>query len=174
MLERLWAGWRSDYVSSAVAPPPADDGLGVFERILGSGLPDNQTFVVRRGLSTAVLLNAFPYGSGHCLVLPIRPVATLAELKTAESDELWAMINDTVAAIEAAYQPDGVNVGLNMGRGAGAGIPSHLHFHVLPRWSGDTNFMTTVAETRVLPESLPVTWAKVSGAWPDRSSGIGS
>ena len=90
----------------------------------------------------------------------------LADLTGEESTELWAATQAAVAAIEAAYEPDGLNMGANLGRAAGAGIPSHLHLHVLPRWSGDTNFMTAVAETRVMPETLQLSWKRLTDAWP--------
>ncbi|MCB0976984.1 MAG: HIT domain-containing protein, partial [Acidimicrobiales bacterium] len=111
-------------------------------------------------------LNAFPYGSGHLMVLPQRAVPDLADLTPTESAELWAGVNDAVVAIRSAYRPDGVNVGMNLGAGAGAGVPDHLHVHCLPRWSGDTNFVTAIAETRVLPEPLAVSWEKLRAAWP--------
>ncbi len=111
-------------------------------------------------------LNAFPYASGHVLVLPLRHVGGLGELTELESAELWTSTRQSVAAIEAAYDPDGLNVGANLGRAGGAGIPAHLHLHVLPRWSGDTNFMTTIAGARVMPETLQLAWKKLSEAWP--------
>jgi len=114
----------------------------------------------------SVVLNAFPYGSGHLLVLPNRAVADLSGLDPDETVALWATVTDAVAAVQAAYRPDGVNVGLNLGDAAGAGVPDHLHVHVLPRWAADTNFMTTVADARVLPEALGDTWRKVRDAWP--------
>ncbi len=104
--------------------------------------PDDETFVVHRGARVAVVLNAYPYGSGHLLVLPTRAVADLPDLTADEAAELWATVTDAVAAIRAAYAPDGVNVGLNLGSAAGAGVPDHLHVHVLPRWAADANFMT--------------------------------
>ena len=169
-LARLWAGWRTAYitrVSDDAAELRADDeGRSLFERILGSDLPDDETFVVHRSDRIAVLLNAFPYGSGHLLVLPTRAVADLTDLGEDETAELWATVTDAVAAIRSAYAPDGVNVGLNLGSAAGAGVPDHLHVHVLPRWAADANFMTAVAETRVLPEPLAATYAKLRAAWP--------
>ena len=138
----------------------------LFEAIDASGLPDEETFVVHRGPKCLALLNAYPYTSGHLLVMPRRAVAALAELTEDEHAALWSTVRDAVAAVEAAYSPDGVNVGLNQGAAAGAGVPSHLHVHVLPRWSGDTNFMTTTADTRVLPEALGETWRRLVEAWP--------
>lgn len=171
-LVRLWAGWRSAYITRITTDDaeirPDADGLSLFERILAADLPDEETQVVRRGDRVSVLLNAFPYGSGHLLVLPNRAVADLAGLDPDESAELWATVEDAVAAVRAAYEPDGVNVGLNLGAAAGAGVPDHLHVHVLPRWAADANFMTAVAETRVLPEPLADTYRKVTDAWPAR------
>ena len=111
-------------------------------------------------------MNAYPYASAHVLVLPLRHAATLGELTEAESAELWWATQRSVATIEQAYDPDGLNMGANLGRAAGAGIPSHVHLHVLPRWSGDTNFMTSVSETRVLPETLQLSWKRLTDAWP--------
>lgn len=172
-LTRLWAGWRSDYIERVTGDDqevrPDESGRSLFERILASGRPDDETFIVRRGATCFVVLNAFPYGSGHLLVLPNRAVPDVGELTDEESAELWETVRQAVAAIRTAYRPDGVNVGLNLGAGAGAGIPDHLHAHVLPRWSADTNFMTAIAETRVLSEPLAVTWQKVRDAWPELS-----
>jgi ATP adenylyltransferase len=168
-LDRLWAGWRSAYVadhSAGTADAVRTTGGSVFSRILASGAPDEETGIVHRGELVFAILNRFPYGTGHLLVMPYREVAGLGDLDDAEHADLWGTVRTAVAALEAAYQPDGVNVGANLGEAAGAGVPGHLHVHVLPRWSADSNFMTTVAETRVLPESLPDTWRKVTAAWP--------
>jgi ATP adenylyltransferase len=168
-LDRLWAGWRTAYIESTGDPAvlgPDDEGRSLFERILHSGRPDEETHILWRGEHCFAILNAYPYGSGHTLVLPQRAVADLPDLTPEESAELWAGVNQAVAAIRAAYAPGGVNVGLNLGQAAGAGVPDHLHVHCLPRWSGDTNFMTSVAEARVLPEPLDATWRKLTAAWP--------
>lgn len=168
-LDRLWAGWRSSYVAAhadGTADARVTEGGSVFTRILASGLPDAETHIVHRGTSCFVILNRFPYGSGHLLVMPLREVAALDSLTDEEHTELWSTVRDAVAAVTAAYSPDGVNVGANLGEAAGAGVPGHVHVHVLPRWHADSNFMTAVAETRVLPESLPVTWEKLTAAWP--------
>lgn len=164
MIEREWAGWRSEYVARADA---VDDGLdgSLFENIYNSGRPDRETYIVRRGPTCFVILNAYPYNTAHCLVLPNRAVPRLDALTPEESAELWATVQLTVAVIETAYNPNGINVGLNMGRAAGAGVPDHLHMHVLPRWNADTNFITTVAETKVLPESLDRTWERLTAVF---------
>jgi len=142
------------------------DGSTLFEAIEQSGLDDSETFIVHRGETCFVLLNAYPYTSGHMMVLPRRAVATLDGLDAAEHEELWATVRDAVAAVESAFSPGGVNVGLNLGPAAGAGVPGHLHVHVVPRWSGDTNFTTTTADLRVLPEALGDSWRRLREAWP--------
>jgi ATP adenylyltransferase len=169
-LARLWAGWRTSYIErvsdDATEVRPDASGRSLFERILQSDLTDEEAHVVWRGATCAAILNAYPYGSGHLLVLPQRAVAELEDLTPEESAELWEAVRSGVSAIRAAYRPDGVNVGINLGAGAGAGVPDHLHVHCLPRWSADTNFMTTIAEARVLPEPLTATHAKLRAAWP--------
>ena len=149
----------------ALLRPDGDRSL--FERILASGLPDEQTHILWRGERCFAILNAYPYGSGHLMVLPNRAVPDLDDLDREESSELWSAVQDAVRAIRSAYRPDGVNVGMNLGAGAGAGVPDHIHVHCLPRWSADTNFMTAIAESRVLPEPLAVSWAKLTEAWPE-------
>ncbi len=153
--------------------PPGDhsgvevpEGSTLFEAILDSGLPDSETYIVWRGELCYALLNRFPYTSGHVMVLPKRGARDLGDLSDAEHSELWEGVRMAVQAIRTAFGPHGVNVGANLGRGAGAGLPDHLHVHVVPRWKGDTNFMTAVANTRVLPETLDVTWQRVVDAWP--------
>jgi len=165
-LERLWAGWRSEYVGAVGESGPGDEGC-VFCRILDSGLPDDLTKIVWQDSSTVVLLNAYPYTSGHLMVMPRRHVGELEDLESAvEAPGVWRAVTAAVRAIKVAYSPGGINVGANLGRAAGAGVPGHFHAHVLPRWNGDTNFMTTVAEARVLPESLDETWQKLRASWP--------
>lgn len=167
MFERLWNGWRSTYVSSVGSSGDGDDQQGsVFTQILRSGLPDEETNIVHRGEHVFAILNAYPYGTGHTLVLPYREVADLEELSGDEATDLWATVTDAVRAIKAAYRPDGANVGINLGKPAGGSVSEHLHVHVVPRWTGDANFMTTVANTRTLPEPLDETARKVRAAWP--------
>jgi ATP adenylyltransferase len=155
-LERLWAGWRAEYVATA----GQEDGC-VLCRVLAE-----ESHVLWRGRRCGAVLNAYPYTSGHLMVLPLRHVAELEEVAGDEAAELWAGVADAVRALKAAYAPHGLNVGANLGRVAGAGVTGHFHVHVLPRWDGDTNFMTAVAETRVVPESLPATYDKLRSAWP--------
>lgn len=163
---RLWAGWRSAYVAEAAASEPGGEGGSIFTRILATGRPDAETFIVHRGERVFAILNSFPYTSGHLMVMPYREVAELEDLTAEEAAELWAAVTDAVRAVKVAYRPHGVNVGLNLGEAAGAGVSSHLHVHVVPRWNADSNFMTAIAETRVIPEDLPTTWEKLRAAWP--------
>lgn len=166
-LDRLWAGWRSAYIEGMTgqAEPPV---ACVFCGILASGRPDEETYVLWRhpGGGAFALLNAYPYGSGHLMVMPTRHIASPEDLGPEESAALWQGITEAVTALRAAYGPDGLNLGANLGRAAGAGIPDHFHMHALPRWAGDTNFMTSVAEMRVLPEPLSVSYRKITAAWP--------
>jgi ATP adenylyltransferase len=167
MLERLWSGWRATYVSTVgSAPADPDDTRSVFTRILDSGLADEATHILRRGRLVFVILNAYPYATGHLMVLPYREVADLEDLGPEEAAELWAMVTDAVRALKAAYSPDGLNIGVNLGRPAGGSVSQHLHVHVVPRWTGDSNFMTATANTRTIPEALPDTAAKLRAAWP--------
>jgi ATP adenylyltransferase len=146
----------------------AGDRDCVFCALLASGLTDEESHVVWRHPSdvAAAILNAYPYTSGHLMVLPSRHVAELEALDEAEGQAVWEGINGAVRALKAAYLPQGLNIGANLGRLAGAGVPGHFHVHVLPRWNGDTNFMTSIAGTRVLPEALPVSAVKLRAAWP--------
>ena len=164
-LDRLWAGWRAQFVAGA---PETSPGECVFCAILSSGLPDEETHVLWRhpGQRVVAILNAYPYTSGHLMVLPVRHVGEIEQIDPEESAELWAGLSLAVPAVKGALGPDGLNLGVNLGRAAGAGVPGHFHVHVLPRWNGDTNFMTSVAEARVLPESLGSTAAKLRAAWP--------
>ena len=164
-LDRIWNGWRSQYVNQADTRDAGGDG-SVFTRILASGLDDEATHIVHRGAYTFAILNAFPYTSGHLMVLPYREIGNLEELTTDEATELWPMVTSAVHAVKAAYTPGGVNVGINMGRAAGGSISEHLHVHVVPRWSGDGNFMTAIAEARTLPEPLSFSASKLRAAWP--------
>lgn len=164
-LDRLWAGWRTTYIDGVVTQPPADaDHDCLFERLARE--PDDVSLVLARNEHAFAVMNAYPYGSGHLMVAPLRHEPTLAGLSRDEASALMALVQDANVAVLAAYSPDGINVGANIGRAAGAGVPGHVHVHVLPRWSGDTNFMTTIAEARVLPEPLTTSYEKLLAAWP--------
>lgn len=164
-LERLWAGWRGEYVENAGETEAASAATRASDCVLCRVLEADE-YVVWRGAMSAAVLNAYPYTSGHLLVLPLRHVGDIEALQPEEASELWAGVRDAVVALKRAYSPGGLNIGSNIGRIAGAGVPDHFHVHALPRWEGDTNFTTSVAETRVLPEALPATFDKVRAAWP--------
>ena len=165
-LENLWAGWRKEYLISANSHNYKDDfGKTLFESIDQSELSDQETFVIERRALTMLLLNAYPYNSGHLLIVPRRSVKTLTELSSEEHESLWKMVTDATKVLQEVFSPDGINIGLNQGESAGAGVPNHLHVHVVPRWSGDTNFTTVTANTRVIPEALIDTWTRISEVW---------
>jgi ATP adenylyltransferase len=160
-LERLWADWRAEYVANA-------DGLldrGCVICNLVQATDDAEALVLERTDETITMMNLFPYGSGHLMVAPVRHVASYVDLNDDENIALARAQARALRAIHTAYTPDGANVGANLGRAAGAGVPGHLHVHVLPRWNGDTNFMTAIADTRVLPESLRAGYDKLKAAW---------
>ena len=163
--DRLWADWRSAYVAGATEASRAGGASECVFCALSAQPPCADSGVIFEDETSFCVLNAFPYGSGHLLVLPKRHESSLLGLDESEQIGLWRTAVSAVGAIERAYGPDGMNVGANLGEAAGAGIPAHLHLHVLPRWNGDTNFMTSIGETRVLPESLASAWEKLSRAW---------
>jgi len=150
MLERLWSPWRLAYVTSASGET---DGC-IF---CNTTEPGREELILVRGRTAFVILNLYPYNSGHLMVVPTRHVPTLHASTPDELAELMTFTRHAEMALAEAYKPQGINIGINLGRPAGAGVLDHLHVHVVPRWSGDTNFMTVTAETRVLPESLAAT-----------------
>jgi ATP adenylyltransferase len=152
-MDRLWSPWRLEYVTGGAPqtgcifclPDPSDPKAD------GS---DRESLVVFRGTTSYVILNLYPYNNGHIMVVPRRHVATLAGLTPGELTEIGLLTQRSELALNEAYKPHGLNVGINLGKAAGAGVLEHLHVHIVPRWSGDTNFMTVTGEMRVLPESL--------------------
>jgi ATP adenylyltransferase len=165
-LDRLWAGWRARYVSELGGAPDVDCFLCALCALPPEATLSAETLVLERTDTTVTVMNLYPYGSGHLLVAPCRHEPELEGLSEVEAAALMEATRRAVRAIKSAYSPGGVNVGLNLGAAAGAGVPGHLHMHALPRWQGDTNFMTSVAEVRVLPEDLATGWAKLRAAWP--------
>ena len=149
-MERLWSPWRLDYVTSASGGSNACIFCNTDE-------PGRDQLILVRGRVSYVVLNLYPYNNGHLMVVPNRHVATLEATEPEERDELMRFTRHAEIALTEAYQPQGLNVGINLGRPAGAGVVDHLHVHVVPRWNGDTNFMTVVGEVRVLPEDLGAT-----------------
>ena len=136
------------------------DGCDIFVDLPAEN-QDEKNLILYRGETGFVILNAYPYTSGHLLVAPYRQVADIVEMTDAELLDVNKMIAMSVKWIRASYSPDGFNIGVNMGRAAGAGIPQHIHWHVVPRWSGDSNFMTTVGQVRVIPQTLEDTYRKL-------------
>ena len=147
-MERLWTPWRLAYVTGGTV----GDGCVFCRASIG-----DDPLVVHRGTDAFVILNLFPYNNGHVMVVPRRHIATLAQATSEELTELVGLVRDCERVLTAAYAPHGINVGLNLGRAAGAGVADHLHIHLVPRWTGDTNFMSVVGNVRVLPEELPRT-----------------
>jgi ATP adenylyltransferase len=125
---------------------------------------DRKSLILWRGTHAFLILNAYPYASGHLMAVPVRHVGGLEDAGDEEMTETMALVRQGMRALRAAYRPDGFNVGLNQGRVAGAGVPGHLHFHVVPRWQGDANFMPVIGETKVIPESLDVTYDRLRAA----------
>jgi ATP adenylyltransferase len=162
-LDRLWAGWRSAYIEGVAAEPEGPDGCLMCD--LAAADPDEALVVTGNELAFAVM-NAYPYTSGHVMLAPRRHEAELDGLDPDEGAALMRLAQQATTALKVAYRPQGINVGVNVGRAAGAGVPGHVHFHALPRWNGDTNFMTSIAEARVLPEDLRTSWRKLKDAWP--------
>ena len=153
-MDRLWAPWRLSYVTAAQVP--ASDCI-----FCDASLGRDVDLVVLRGRQAYVILNLYPYNNGHLMVVPNRHLSTLEALTLDEQSELMHLTRVSEMALNEAYRPQGINVGINLGKAAGAGIENHLHIHLVPRWSGDTNFMTAVGQTRVLPEDLGATAARL-------------
>ena len=156
-MERLWAPWRSTYVKEK-----RDPEVCIFCAAAQADA-DRDTLVVYRGQHNFVLLNRYPYTSGHLMIAPYEHVSRLSQIDSAAAAEMMDLAKQAEEAIQGAYHPDGFNIGMNLGQAAGAGIEEHIHLHVLPRWMGDANFMTTVGNTRVLPEDLKTSLEKIKG-----------
>jgi ATP adenylyltransferase len=185
-MDKLWTPWRYQYVSTTdsatrqgvpaqLAAWPGDTGC-VFCNLLEAtayavehGMPpdeaDRAANIVHRGKQCFICLNAFPYNSGHVMILPYAHVNELATLETPAAQEMMALMQRLERIFQKIYRPDGINLGMNLGKAAGAGVVGHLHMHMLPRWLGDTNFMTVIGETRVLPENLEITWERLHAAF---------
>lgn len=164
MLERIWNGWRADYVVHGQGAQK-ESKKSVFSQILESDMTDEQSYIVHRGKKVFALMNAFPYTSGHLLVVPHREVAELENLTSEETTELWATVTTGVKVLKSVYNPEAMNVGINLGAAAGGSIAQHLHVHIVGRWGGDTNFMVTTANTKILPEALDVSADRIRKAW---------
>jgi len=159
-LDRLWSPWRAKYIASGV---DSQNPVCVFCRIAAGIDQDEANFVVHRGTHNFVALNLYPYITGHLLIVPYQHLSELDSTAKEVTDELMDLTKRSQATLRKVYSPPGFNLGMNLGAAAGAGIADHIHLHILPRWSGDTNFMTSIGETRVLPESLETTYEKIRG-----------
>ena len=162
----MWAGWRAGYVTGDGGDADRGPGCPLCSVMAAASQDaDAAAQIVALNDHVVVMLNAYPYNSGHLLVLPREHVADLLALDVGVYASLFATVRHAIGAVRAAYRPDGVNVGANLGTAAGAAVPDHVHVHVLPRWSADTAFTTTIANTRVLPEALRVSGDKLRAAW---------
>jgi ATP adenylyltransferase len=155
----LWAPWRLEYIEQA-----DEQGGCVF--CLAAAGDDEERLVVHRGERAFVLLNKYPYASGHLIVAPYRHLAEFGELASDETLEVHRLAESGMAALAETYSPQGYNLGWNLGRIAGAGVVDHVHLHVVPRWAGDTNFMPVLADVKVLPEHVAETRRRLARAWP--------
>ena len=152
-MDHLWSPWRYRYIQTS---KPAD--------CIFCAKADEQLIVCRANLNF-VILNLYPYTTGHLMIAPYRHVATLAAADPDALQEMILLARDAERHLAAIYKPEGFNIGMNVGECAGAGVAGHIHMHVLPRWKGDANFLSTIGETRVMPEELPVTWKKLTDAF---------
>lgn len=165
MTKPLWAPWRLEYVQQA------DEVEGcVFCVEAAAALGEEASLLVGRGTTAIAVLNKYPYSSGHLMVAPVRHVGTFSDLTDEEALEIHRLAADSVQALRETYGPDGFNLGWNLGRAAGAGIADHVHLHVVPRWSGDTNFMPVLAEVKVVPEHLLTTRDRLRAAWSSKAA----
>jgi ATP adenylyltransferase len=159
-MDYLWTPWRYAYVSTA------EKAVGcVFCEAPKAG-DDRKTLIIHRGEHCYVILNAYPYTPGHAMVVPYEHLDELQKLTAEAANEMMALSQRLETVLRGLYHPDGINLGMNIGKAAGAGIAGHIHMHVLPRWVADANFLSVVGETRILPETLDVTWERMHSAFP--------
>jgi ATP adenylyltransferase len=160
-MDYLWTPWRYAYISTA-AKTQGNPESCIFCEL--PKLPDGEARIIRRGEHCYIILNSFPYTAGHVMVVPFAHLDELRKLPTAAAQEMIAFSQKLEGVLRQVYAPDGINMGINIGRAAGAGVAGHVHMHVLPRWIGDANFMTVAGETRVLPETLEITYQRLRAA----------
>lgn len=158
-MENLWAPWRLAYIKSA--DRINEDGCVFCDLPSDKKENDRKNLIVYRSKESFVILNKYPYNGGHLLVVPYKHTNSLDDLSSSEMLELMQMLQESLKALQAAFGPHGYNIGMNLGRPAGAGIEGHLHFHVVPRWNGDTNFMPVVGHTKVISSGCDETWKKL-------------
>ena len=158
-MTHLWTPWRSKYMTER-----KDKRSCIFCDAVESE-EDERTLLVHRGEHTFVILNRYPYTSGHLMVAPYSHVSRLTHINEAAANEMMQFVRQAETVLQEIYRPQGLNLGMNLGEAAGAGIEQHIHMHVLPRWSGDANFMTSIGDTRIIPEALEDTYSKLRGAF---------
>ena len=156
-MEHIWAPWRIEYIAK-----PKDSACILCRKPRQNN--DDANFILYRGQSNFVILNAFPYNPGHLMVAPYRHVADIQDLTSDESTEHFKLVKKSMSVLKQVLKPDGFNIGLNIGKVAGAGIEEHLHTHIVPRWLGDVNFMPVMSDTRVISEGLSATYNKLKDA----------
>lgn len=164
-MERLWAPWRMAYIKTDEVAKPGPTGCIFCDKPAEDD--DRQNLIVHRGKTAFVLMNLFPYNNGHLMVAPYKHTASLADLDNETLLEMMTLARNSQDALQIAFHPEGYNLGMNLGKVAGAGIADHLHLHIVPRWNGDTNFMPVLAETKVLPDSLQGSYDKIVKAWKE-------
>ncbi|MDQ3917079.1 MAG: HIT domain-containing protein [Acidobacteriota bacterium] len=162
-MDRLWSPWRYKYVSAAGGGEKMDEQSCVFCSIAADPSADERNYVLHRAAHNFVILNLYPYTSGHLMIVPYQHASDLDALPKETTDELMDLAKRAQTVLREAYRPEGFNFGFNLGKAGGAGVAGHVHMHALPRWLGDTNFMTAVTETRVLPEDLQMTYERLRG-----------
>ena len=157
-MDLLWSPWRYDYITGN---DPVKTSSCVFCDILNNSATDEENFILHRAEFNFVILNIYPYTSGHVMVIPYAHLADLASADKPTTDEMMDLTKRTQSALTDVYRPDGLNIGMNLGKAAGAGVAAHVHMHILPRWVGDVNFMTAIGQTRTLPETLADSYSKL-------------
>lgn len=160
-MDVLWSPWRYDYIKSGESKQAADASGCVFCDILKSPASDEEKFILQRAGHNFVILNIYPYVSGHLMVVPYAHLADLDRAPKVVTDEMMDLAKKCQTALREVYEPNGMNLGMNFGKAAGAGVAEHFHLHLLPRWIGDVNFMTSVGQTRTIPEDLRTTFEKL-------------
>jgi ATP adenylyltransferase len=158
-MDKLWAPWRMKYIREALSKP--SEGCIFCAKPKESN--DRENLILYKGVHAFVMLNAFPYNNGHCMVIPFQHTCSMDDIDAAAAAELWRLLAKCRQALAAAFKPDGFNIGINLGRAAGAGIDQHLHVHIVPRWNGDVNFMPAIGETKVISQSLEEAYEALKG-----------
>ncbi len=160
-MEHLWSPWRSKYIATFKDPPKNEETSCFLCNAANCSDFNNDNLVVFKSSLSVILLNRYPYNSGHLLITPKRHIGKMPELTTDEIIDLSLLVKKTVTILENLYKPHGFNIGVNLGRAAGAGVPSHIHYHVVPRWNGDTNFVTVLGDFKVISEAIEEARAKI-------------